>query len=431
MRTPGKGAGGRGLPLTAVPSERGTRRDLLIAAVIAIVMVMTACAIVFTGSAARSEFRVADTPQPVYGPATNRPTELRYLWSHESTGTGPPLTTEGNLVTVDQSGTVTGRDAGSGETQWSYSHPGRLCAVTFYAGNLVAAHDGAQGCSDVTALDPTAQEYTSTRQSAFPDEMTLQSTWTHALAFSPDRLEIWRDDLVRTVEYGTVEAPQEPDMQPRPDCTLVSAGLTGERFAVTERCPGDDAARLTISETVPEDSRAPEDIASGTTGADGLWIIDVRDDGVLALANRGTDWAVEWFVAPDDYWLVLPLAGEPRLKPTEDSVAGDRAQIRWFDGSVTHAFDMAALRHAWTVTGASGPGMTGGWSPDPDSHSPSDWVLVPTGDGLVLLDHHTGREDRRFETTSADRDEVIGLSQVGDILYERRAGAIHAHKLLV
>lgn len=430
MRTPGNGSGGRGLPFSAVPSEHGTRRDLLIAAVITIVMVVTASAIVLTGSAARSEFRSADADQPVYGPATERPTELQYLWSHESTGDGPPLTTSGNLVTVDPSGTLTGRDAGSGEQEWSYSHPGRLCAVTFYADNLAAAFDGAEGCSDVTALDPTTQHYTSTRQSAFPDEMRLQSTWKHALAFSPERLEIWRDDLVRTVEYGTVVAAQEPDMQPRSDCTLISAGLTDERFAVSERCPGDDTVRLTLSETVPEDNRAPEDIASDTTGADGVWLIEVRDNGVLALVNRGADWAVEWFVAPDDYSLVLPLGGEPSLKPGEDTVSSDRTQTRWFDGSVTHAFDVTTPWHAWTVTGTSGPGLTGGWSPDPDSHTVPDWVLMPTGDDFALLDHENGREDRRFDASAEGGEDAIGLSQVGDILYERRGGKIHAYKLL-
>src|SRR5699024_7333519 len=131
-----------------------------------------------------------------------RPTSLQPLWSHASGGAGAPLTTKGNLVTIDDDGTLVGRDAGSGEPRWTYSHAGRPCAATFYADILAAAFDGAAGCSDVTALDPTSQQYTSTRQSAFPDAMELTSTWRHALASSPERLEIWRDDLVRTVEYG-------------------------------------------------------------------------------------------------------------------------------------------------------------------------------------------------------------------------------------
>lgn len=429
MNAPGAGAGGRTPPRPAVPPERRTRRDLATSVIIAVVMVAVASTVLLTGSAARSEFAAAEVEQPVYGPADERPTELRHLWSHESADTGAPLTTRGNLVTVDPDGTLVGRDAGSGDAVWSYSHAGRLCSATFYADILAAAFDGAAGCSDVTALDPTTQQYSHTRQSAFPAEMSLRSTWRHTLAFSTERLEIWRDDLVRTVEYGAVDAPQEPAMQPRTGCSLISADLTDERFAVSERCPGDDSVRLTISETVPEDNRIPEDIASDVTGADGVWVLGIRDHGVLALVNRGADWAVEWFETPDRHTTVLPLPHEPRLTPTPDTVARDHNQVRWFDGAATHAFDMAAHAHDWTVADTSGPGLTGGWSPDPDTHAGSDWVVLPIGDGFAVVDHADGREQRRFEVHAGAAHHPTGLSQVGDILYERRDGVIHAYKL--
>lgn len=419
-----------------MPSERGARRDLVTAAVITIVLAVVAATVVLTGSAARSQFRAADGDQPVYGPAVERPASLQPLWSHASQGTGAPLTTKGNLVTVDHDGTLVGRDAGSGEQRWAYSHAGRPCAAAFYADHLVAAFDGASGCSDVTALDPTTQQYTSTRQSAFPDTMRLTATWRHALASGPDRLEIWRDDLVRTVEYGAVEAPQEADMQPRVDCTLGTADLTDDRFAVAEQCPGDDSARLTLSETVPEDSRKPEEIASDTTGADGLWIIDVSDEGVLALTDRAGDWAVEWFLAPRQYSPVLRLGSEPALKPGGPALAGDDTQARWYDGASTHAFRTDTGQHAWTVGGTTGPGLTGGWSPDPDVRTARDWVLLPVAGGFGVLDHDSGAETLRLGAAPAEGEGdgegggVTGLAQIGDILYERRADTIHAYKLL-
>ena len=55
---------------------------------------------------------------------------------------------------------------------------------------------------------------------------------------------------------------------------------------------------------------------------------------------------------------------------------------------------------------------------------------MPTGDGFALLDHENGREDRRFDASAEGGEDAIGLSQVGDILYERRGGKIHAYKLL-
>ncbi|MBB1030185.1 hypothetical protein G6027_04625 [Dietzia sp. SLG310A2-38A2] len=429
MRTLRSGSGRR-LPFVDVPPERRTRRDLVTAGVIAVVMVLVAAALVMSGSAARSELRAAEVEQPEYGPATDPPTSLQPLWTHESAGTGPPLTTKGNLVTISPDGVLVGRDAGSGEESWSYTHAGRFCAGAFYADRLVAAFDGASGCSDVTSLDPSRQEYTSTRQSAYPDSMELTGSWKHVMAFSPDRLEIWRDDLVRTVEYGAVEAPQEAGMQPRAGCTLVTADLTDERFAVTERCPGEDSVRLTISTTVPEDNRAPEEIASDPTGADGLWIIEVTEQGVLALRNQGPDWTVEWFTSPTEHSTVLILEGEPAVPPSHESVSGHGDQVRWFDGRSTHAFDGPSGRYSWTLEGSTGPGLTGGWSPDPGAHANGEWVLVPVADGLALLDHDTGREVRRLPREATPGEAVTGLAQIGDILYERHEGEIRAYKLL-
>ncbi|UVE94822.1 PQQ-like beta-propeller repeat protein [Dietzia sp. B32] len=430
MRADSHASGGRGRRVLGVPSERATRRDLVAAAVIVVVMAVVAATVLLSGSAARSQFGPADDEQPVYGPAVERPASLRPLWSHASEGTGAPLTTKGNLVTLDADGTLVGRDAGSGEQRWTYSHAGRFCAATFYADVLAAAFQGAAGCSDVTALDPTTQQYTSTRQSAFSDGMELTSTWRHALASGPDRLEIWRDDLVRTVEYGSVEAPQEADMQPRAGCTLGTADLTDDRFAVAERCPGDDSARLTLAETVPEDSRKPEEIASDTTGADDLWIIDVSDDGVLALTSRDGAWAVEWFTAPRQYSPVLRLDSEPAMKPGVPTLSADETQARWYDGASTHAFRTDTGQHSWTAGGTTGPGMTGGWSPDPEVRTARDWVLIPVAGGFGLLDHDTGFETLRLGATGTSGGGVTGLAQIGDILYERRAGQIHAYKLL-
>lgn len=429
MRTSRAGSGRRGHRSTRVPVERRTRRDLLVTATITLSMITVAAVVIATGSAAGSHFRTAGEEQPEYGPKLEVPTSLQPLWSHPSAGSGAPLTTEGNLVTVGADGELVGRDAGSGEEEWSYTHTGRLCDTAYFSDSLIAAYDGASGCSDVTALDPTTQEYSSTRQSAFPDTMTLISTWEHVLALSPERLEIWRDDLVRTIEYGAVDAPQQPGAQPRSGCTLLTADLTDERFGVSERCPSDDSVRLTLSATVPEDSRTPEEIASEPTGADGLWIIDVSDDAVLALSRRGPDWAVERYTSPTEHSTVLELATAPTHMPSPETRSGDDAQARWFDGRTTHAFDTVTGAHAWSTTGTTGPGHTYGSSTDPSAVSARDRVILPVPGGFVVNDHDSGARAAHLSATSSEGDGVTGLAQVGDILYERRAGAVHAYKL--
>lgn len=419
----------------APPPERRTRRDLLTAGVIAAAMAATTAVVLSTGSAAHSEFRAAPDEQPTYGPATGAPTALSPLWSHPSAGTGAPLVTKGNLVTVGGDGTLVGRDAGTGEERWSYSHEGGLCAAAFFADSLVAAFHGASGCSDVTALDTTAQRYDATRQSAFADTMELRTTWSHALALGPDRVEIWRDDLVRTVEYGAVPAPQEAGMQPRSGCAMVSADLTDRRFAVAERCPDEDGVRLTVSATVPADSRKPEEIASEPTGADGLWIVDVTDDAVLAVREQDGRWSVERYASPGDHTEVLALPGPPALLPGADTVAGDDRQVRWFDGAATHAFDVDTGRHAWTAPGTTGPGLTGGYEPGPGTRPLPSWVLLPTADAFSVRDHRTGVETGILPAGAGHAGDgvgdVVGVAQVGDILYDRRGGEIDAYKMTV
>lgn len=192
--------------------------------------------------------------------------------------------------------------------------------------------------------------------------------------------------------------------------------------------------RLTFSETVPEDNRKPEELSSAPTGADGLWIIEVSDDGVLALRNQGAGWTVDWFTSPTEHRAVLVLDGEPAQKPSLDTVSGDDRQARWFDGGRTHAFDTSSGAPQWS-TPATGPGLTGGWSPDPEAATDGLWVLIPVPDGFALLDRAAGTQSLRLpssSTPSSTSDEgVTGLAQIGDILYERRGDAVHAYKLVI
>ena len=102
--------------------------------------------------------------------------------------------------------------------------------------------------------------------------------------------------------------------------------------------------------------------------------------------------------------------------------------------------------HSWTAPATTGPGLTGGWSPDPDVATSRDWVLVPDAGGFRVLEHDTGAGTAEVPITPGEGaggepsvgggppagggEDVTGLSQIGDILYERRDGAVHAYKML-
>src|SRR5699024_9995009 len=93
---------------------------------------------------------------------------------------------------------------------------------------------------------------------------------------SSDRVDLWRSDLVRTVEYGDVEAKQEPDLQPHEECTINSALTRTELLVVSESCPGNKQVyHLRFQTTTPEDSREPELTQEVTIDGDGARLVAV------------------------------------------------------------------------------------------------------------------------------------------------------------
>lgn len=422
--------------------EKAGWADYAATAVIAVSVLALAAGLLASGTAVRADFDSADDSQPRFDPAAVEPEWLSHLWSGTTSLAGAPLVTRGNVVTADESGTLVGHRAGTGEEEWSYTHPGTLCGADHVGDVLVGVYDTGDGCGTVTALDTTAQSYSGTRMAQFPagpDRLQLRSTADHLLALGPGRLEVWRPDLVRTIEYGEVLAPQEPDSQPREDCEFASAGLSDSRFAVSERCPGDLSQRLTVSTLVPEDSRIPEEDHSGETGADALHVLAVDGGAVLALEHRDGRWSVRNFVAPASSRPVLELdtdTGSPLL-PGPETLVVDEESVLWFDGGATHAFDVRRGVHEWSVPGTTGPGLVLGSGPgERDEAEPGALVMMPVPGGRLVVDAETGENVRTLADppgtgTSADTggSAVTGSSQIGDVLYERRGDLVNAFKM--
>lgn len=413
---------------TSVRSERATRRDLVTAGVVTVAVLGTAGAVLLTGSAHGSGFTPPDEAQPAYGAAVLEPASLSEVYRVPSQGSGAPVVTKGNLVAQD-GGAIVGYEAGNRVEKWRYAHDGTLCTSAFYAEKVVSVWNGASGCSDVTALNPTSRAYDGTRQSAFGETANSWHTWNHMLVQDSDRVEVWRSDLVRTVEYGHVDAPQESGMQPRSGCTIDSAGLADERFAVSERCPGENSQRLTVSKTVPKDSRKPEEVTSGPTGADEVHVLDVGASHVLAVQRLGGTWSVESYSTADRHTTSLRLPGPPAVLPSPDTVVIDNAQVRWWDGVNTHAFSAADGTHAWTARDTRGPGIAVGYGVGAEPQPSYRWTMLPTGQGFSVVESAGGRETRRMQLPTPREPGLVGLSQVGDIAYERRAGEIVAYKM--
>ena len=55
--------------------------------------------------------------------------------------------------------------------------------------------------------------------------------------------------------------------------------------------------------------------------------------------------------------------------------------------------------------------------------------MLSTGQGFSVVESAGGRETRRMQLPTPREPGLVGLSQVGDIAYERRAGEIVAYKM--
>lgn len=408
--------------------------DYLAAIGITLAVVLVATIVWFTGSASSADHRgeALGTEQPAYSPSTSLPTGLNFEWETPNDTIGAPLVSTGNVFTTDGSG-ITAWQAGIKNEQWSYHRPASLCAATVFAKEVLTVFQGGAGCSDATAFETATGNYFSTRQSAFADQMQLWTTHSHVLALSPDRLEIWRDDLVRTVEYGHVAAPQEAGMQPRSGCSFQSAQLNSENFAVAEVCPGVDRVRLTVSKVVPEDSRKPEEKSSVITGFDELHLIGLTESGVaVGVARIGQHWSLQTIASSGDAKKLLDLPGEPEQLPRPENVTVDPALFRWFDGSTMYAFDARDGRATWLANDVTGPGLGLGYSVAEESASTPSQVLLPGAEGILVAAASDGEILARFGTDAARSESgaPVGLSQIGNILYIQADGTLRAFKLI-
>src|SRR5699024_4540537 len=147
-----------------------------------------------------------------------------------------PVVSEGLVISNDDHAVTAANPDGS--TAWTYSRDNVeiCCLATAWGGAVVSFRNGRR-CADVGSIGAATGEYADTRSANNSDKVLALSSNDRVGTVSSERVELWRSDLVRTVEYGDVEAKQEPDLQPHEDCTINSALTRTELLVVSESCP--------------------------------------------------------------------------------------------------------------------------------------------------------------------------------------------------
>ncbi|WP_067687797.1 Rv3212 family protein [Nocardia jejuensis] len=399
--------------------ERRTRADILTAAAIA-ALVAIAAVVVWWQSDARATLSETAT-QSLSAPPTPEqlPSQVRELWQAPDDAAARALAVGGVVVTAD-GGTVTGRNPRTGDTVWKYERDLPLCAVESQFGTVVATYRDQRGCSQTTLLNAETGSRLTARSSYMDDQVRLSVDGTYVLALGSDRLEMWRSDLVRTLEFGYVDAPVNPRTQPREGCTLISASSASSRLAVLERCPNDTADRLSIMNPAPKDATTPEEYSSHVLtepgGAlDGARVLAASDSRVVLFLPGTTSSTPQLAV----YDISGNLIATHQLSaPLADNATVTHLSSAYFvfTGNSLIALNATTFDPLWAIQNVLGtPTLLSGK------------LLVPVPDGIAALDPATGAQTSRISVQRTDyHGDLITLTSIGPTIVERRGTTLHA-----
>lgn len=393
--------------------ERRTRLDVAVAAVIAIVVAVAATVLWIRSDARGTSVVTANVPATEAPPATAVPPSLTETWRASSPATAAPVVAGGGAIVTAEDGTVTGRDRLTGDPLWRYQRDMPLCGVIGAWGTAVAVYRDQRGCSQVTQLDGATGARKAQRSSDADDEVTLSYDGTYVVSRGSTRMELWRSDLVRTLEFGRVDAPINAGKQPHPGCDLLSAAAGGTRVSVLMNCPDDAGDRLSVLDAAPKDSQEPQEFGSSVVGA---------ESGSARLIAASGDRTAVYLPADRRIAVYDGTGAEIASHPVSGPVSPDATAARnggvftWWTGSELIALSTSELAPRWTAAaGALGPGTIMAGS-----------LLVPMPDGVAVLDPATGAPQRRIPVARDDVTAPITTSVVGDIVLEQRGDTVVA-----
>ncbi len=404
----------------------------------AIVVVLAVAALVVW---AKSPVRHTDSAQSArpaadVAPATTVPERLAVAWRARSTATSGPSLARSMVVTAAD-GEVVGHDPATGDELWHYRRNLSLCAALAAwptgTNSVLAVYRNSRGCSEVTALDGSSGQRVGARSSDADDHVALSADAGYVVSQGPTRLETWGSNLVRGIEYGRVDAPVKPDVQPgRTGCRLYSSALGGDRVAVIERCDRDTGYRLTVLGAVLDDDEKVQQygsslITEGTAGPPPV-LVAMGSSGI-AVYDGGADPPSPASDAPSGSRTPsirrfstdgVPsatnlVAGDPSAPAGPPVVTAD-GLTSYFTGKSTVILESRTLRPIYQVPGTIGSGDTMGGQ-----------LLLPIPDGISVRDAATGREIRTIAVPRDGRgDAPVTLRTLGGTVVEQWGSTVQA-----
>ena len=287
-------------------AARRKRIDRIVAAAIAVTVVAVG-ALIYANSDIRATASVVGPSVDSPGSPSVVPSALTQAWTLPTDpALGAVASPYGVVVTTDAT-TVTGHDAVTGAVRWSYGRSNApLCAVgsgdTDASGvdvrgkvrGLMAVSEINGFCSQVMLLDPDTGERHHYRTSPNQAGGSLVFGGPYAGWLGPTLVELWRDDLVRTIQYGDLPNPPKPNAA-HTGCTFTDLAVADDQFATVEHCDERGPnAQLVINWATPDSAPNKPDgqdvfkhdpRAEVDTGAPAARIVGITADRVAVLVS--------------------------------------------------------------------------------------------------------------------------------------------------
>lgn len=403
------------------PVLRRTSRDLKATAAIGAISLAALATVWINAPIRHSELKAetvsAESPFPGVPSGEGIPIGAQQVASVPFTpvnGLAKPLTIDSLLVVPHAQG-VDAVNPENGEVVWSYNRDKDVCSVAATMGSVITTFDNQDaGCGDVVAINAKSGTYRATRSDiAVKDVIPIQSI-DAAGTVASNRIELWRNDLVRTVEYGLPMAPQEGDFQPEQDCTITSALTRKDNFVVTNTCPDNpDRTYLRIQDRVPDDSRKPEvshvvDISTlgsvlVAVGQENSAVYVPAEEPIIISFDKEGKESARVKVAPS------PLLNNHTTELFSPQTADLPHHMSWFDGERLYLFRPDNLHIDRIVDGVIGTGIAMG-----------DRLIVPNAQGWAVVNWDNGAVEREIPIDRGGYTGPVSLAVAGDYIIEQR-----------
>lgn len=397
---------------------RRTRRDLIATGVLAVAALvgvggawLTAPIRAVDHTTAHSEAAtgtLVDVPSAVT--PTFQTTDMHLPGVHR------PVVVSG-LVFGTDGHTLTAYD-NSGAEVYRYGRSDRvICSLGEAWNNVVVTFRSGIGCGDAVSLDGPTGEYSATRSAINDDAPLAVASNDRVGTASENRVELWRSDLVRSVEYGEVEAAQEPGLQPHEACTITSALTRTEVLAVTEVCPDNpDTAMLRMQEATPEESRKPEITASIELSSPDARLVGIGED-TAAVYTPGDTPTVRSFDTSGRQLAATPVEASDLLDDAEGVFVpptGDLPHhMSYYDGRRLYLLSPSTLKVSHIIDGVRGTGVAVGGK-----------LLAPITNGIAVINWSTGTQEDTIDVERDGWDGDVHLEVAGGILVEKRGDTL-------